>query len=176
VNGSVDLSGASLSGLKVKLRLAGEKISFALNSVGEYKGQIPRTEDLLTLSMTSTPVTLTAMSDQIAAGTFGVAYTNTKYKSVYFSLNQVFGSSTFYIKSDATGYFWEGNYLSTITKESTNLYQKGLLSQRQQNYTEYYCDEARTQRVGVATHDLDLKGGTFIFEDGKLFTYRLDNF
>lgn len=176
VEGSVDFDVASLSSFSIKLRLAGEKIKFSLASAGDYNGQAPRTQDVLHLVIANTPLTLTAIADQIAASGFGMSYTGTTYDSVYYDVEQDFVDTTFYIKLDDTGYFWEGPFNSVVTKNGVTMWQSGLLSQRQQNYAAYYCDESKTDLLGTATHDLDLQGGTFEFYDGTTLRYGLQGF
>ena len=48
-----------------------------------------------------------------------------------------------------------------------------VVSNLEANYTEYYCEQALTQKIGVAHHRLDLAGGQFVFTDGTTIYYGL---
>lgn len=176
VDGSVKFSGATLSGLNAKLNLKADLIAFEMKSVSDVHGQVPREGDVVHLNVTTTRATLSEVNEQFQAGGFGVSYDGTTYTSPYFGVDQAISANTFYMKKDDTGFYWEGEYVSSVAKNAVTYYQKGFASSRDQNRTEYYCDAALAAHAGTALHDLDLKGGTFTFEDGATFAYRLEDF
>lgn len=176
IDGSVDLSGASLSALKVKFKFHSELVSFVINSKSIYTGQAPRTSDQLSWSMTTTAAALPTIQAQFEAGGFGLDFVGTVYDSKYYGLVQTYGTSPALIKHDDLGYFIELNYQSTVTKAGVTLYQTGIASERTANTTSYFCDADHLTRLGLATHATDLKSGSFVFEDGTTIAYGLEGF
>lgn len=176
VDGSITTSGVSLSGLKVAFHLKTELINFALNSRSIYHGQSPRDEDTLLWSMTTTPLVLPRVKEQFDAGGFGLTFDGTVYDSKYYDVKQTYGVSPAFIKSDATGYYWELTYQSLVEKTGLTVYQTGLASERQDNVTNYFCDESLATPIGVARHAPDLESGVFTFTDGTTVAYGLVGF
>lgn len=176
VDGEVEFDGTTLASLKPSFKVHTDKIAFEMNSKADRHGQEPRQDDVIHLSMTTTRATLTEVNEQFEAGGYGMSYTGTNYVSTYFGIDQTITGGTFFMKKDAAGFYWEGEYTASVTKDAVTYYQKGLASTRVQNQTEYYCDEAMEGLAGTALHDLDLKGGTYTFRDGTTFSYRLDEF
>jgi len=83
---------------------------------------------------------------------------------------------------DADGAYFEGTYGGTHGIEatffgapglSTALTLSGVMSSREANTTEFYCDAGRTEHWGTATHREDLTGGVLRLEDGTVVEYGL---
>lgn len=53
------------------------------------------------------------------------------------------------------------------------VYHEGLASNRQQNWTDFYCNSERTALWGNAVHRLDLKGGLLTLPNGVEIPYGL---
>lgn len=178
INGEIKLSGLDINGLDFNFKLKNDYIAFLVNSKETYYGESPRDEDTLTLSMTTSLAPLDNIHEQFYTGGFGISYDGTVYDSTYYGIKQDFYDSVFLMTSDETGWFWEGDYKSKVEKDKDIYYQKGFVSNRSQNYTEYYCDESlmAESKVGVAKHNLDLKGGVFTFSDGAEVKYGLGEF
>ena len=176
IEGSVDVSGKSLAAVQAKFKLKTELISFVMASQKTYLGQAPRDHDTLLWAMTTTAATLPTIQAKFAAGGFGLLFDGTIYNSIYYGIVQTYGSSPALIKMDDTGYYWSLSYLATVTKGSLTMYQSGEASERSTNFTTYYCDSARTNLIGTATHATDLSSGVFTFADGSKVSYGLSDF
>lgn len=174
---AVSISGSSVSDLRLSLPSLNTSIlGISVNSQNTYTGTAPYIQDTIKLDMTTTDISLTDASAQFQAGDFGFSYAGTSYDSAFFGIEQEITGSMFYMTPGSTGWTWNGTYQSTVTNSNLNmtLYQSGTVSQAAANTTTYYCDGARTDEIGVATDNLQLTGGVFIFTNGDSFNYLLD--
>ncbi|MBI5193684.1 MAG: Ig-like domain-containing protein [Nitrospirae bacterium] len=178
IDGDISFAGMDISSLNVSFRLRTDYIAFMVNSKEIYNGVPPRDKDTLTLSITTSLAPFDNIHNQFYTGGYGISYDGTVYNSTYYGIKQDFHDSVFLMTKDATGWFWEGDYKSKVEKDKDIYYQKGFVSNRSQNYTEYYCDEGLDieTKVGVAKHNLDLKGGVFTFTNGTEVRYGLESF
>jgi hypothetical protein len=176
-DGNVNVDTSNPTDIHIRLKLRVDLLAFEAFSDGTYDGSPPRQADTLHVVMTTTRASLLDVHQQFLAGNYGFSYTGTSYDSVYYGIQQEFDDSLFLMGSDGQGgWVWTGNYTSTVTKGDMTFYQSGAVSNLDQNYTEYYCDEERSDEVGVARHRLDLRGGEFDFEDGTKVLYGLEPF
>lgn len=176
IDGDVSLSGQSLSGIKVAFKLDSSYLAFKVSSQNVYHGQPPRTEDTLTLKMATGQTGFGSFDEQVKNGGFKLVFDGTAYDSPTFKLQQTFTKSEQVLKEDAQGGYWEGTYQAHVVRETLDYHLKGFVSNRAANYTAFYGDEALTQPIGTASHDLELKGGTFTFADGATIRYGLEDF
>jgi hypothetical protein len=176
VDGDVDVDVDNLD-VSVRVRIHVEQLAFEAFSEKTHHGHPPRNADALHVVMTTTRAPILDVYDQFLAGEYGFRYTGTTYDSVYYGIDQTFTDSLFLMGSDGDdGWIWTGDYASTVTKAPMVMYQSGFVSNLEQNYTEYYCDEALAERAGVAHHQRNLMGGEFVFEDGSKVYYGLGPF
>lgn len=166
VDGEVDFDG-DLNGFSVEFDIKTHLVAFEVESSQTYPGSWPwNADDRLTLEMATTRAVFDDFVDQLEGGGYGLDYAGTFYDSVLFDLEQEFSEALFLMQHQGNDWYWEGDYMSQVDKHGMSLYQLGFVSNIEQNTTEYYCDEARTDYIGVARHDLDLEGGVFEFADG----------
>lgn len=171
-DGDVEIDVDDRTDFSIRVRIRATLLAFEAFSEGTYAGRPPRQADELHIVMTTTQAPLLDVYDQFLAGEYGFRYTGTTYDSVYYGIDQVFTDSLFLMGSDGDdGWIWTGDYESTVQKGEMTAYQDGFVSNLDRNTTEYYCDEALEERVGVARHRLDLLGGQFVFEDGTKVPY-----
>lgn len=194
IEGSVDIEGRDPRSLKVKAKLHADALAIELFSVGRrrFDGDIPWTRGLVKTTfdyethMASNPISIPDVVDQLEGGGFAIDLANTVFEREYWVFDEpiyrtrdVFETTDFAIKSDADGAFFEGTYQGAHEVEARvldvvftgALYHEGLLSNRQQNHTTFYCNAARDDLWGTALHDLDLKGGLFTFSSGLRARY-----
>jgi len=177
VDGKVSIRGSSLSNLSVDVDIHTQAISFVIESHKNYVGSFPwNWNDQLSLCMTTTKATFQDIADQIESGGFGISYAGTMYTSALYGIEQEFTEALFLMKHDGDAWYWEGSYRSDVNKSGRELYQKGFVSNVEQNTTEYYCDKGLTDYVGIMRHDLDLRGGVFEFADGTTVNFGLSPF
>jgi hypothetical protein len=177
VDGELDVDVDDLAGVHVRLKIRAEMLAFEAFSEGTYRGRSPRDADELRVVMTTTRAPLLDVYNRFLAGEYGFRYTGTTYDSSYYGIDQEFTDSIFLMGNDGNdGWTWTGEYASTVRKDGLTLYQRGFVSNLDQNYTEYYCDDVLAERAGVARHALDLQGGTFVLEDGSTLSYGLAPF
>ena len=176
IDGSASVTGTSLAAIQAKFKLKTDLINFVLTSQKAYLGQAPRDHDTLLWKMATTAASLTTIQSQFAAGGFGLLFDGTTYTSLYYGIVQTYGSSPALIKKDDTGYYWSLTYEASVVKGDLTMYQSGVASERSSNYTKYYCDNARTNLIGTATHSTDLQSGVFAFADGSKVSYGLSDF
>lgn len=168
VEGDIDIDENSAS---VKVRLRTDLVDIEVDSGAPYDN-VWEQGDSLWLQMETTRINLAALAGDLEEAGFGFSYDDTTYESPSDDLEQEFYESEFLtLLQDNGNYRWEGDYQATVSKGSLKMYQQGFASNGGDNHTEYYCDEARAQRVGVAEHDDSLRFGTFVFESGERFAY-----
>jgi hypothetical protein len=177
IDGEVDIDADNPLDLSFRVRIRADLIAFEAESQRTYNGRAPREQDELRVVMTTTRAPLLEVYEQFLAGGYGFQYTGTQYDSVYYGIDQELTDALFLMTSDGDGgWYWRGDYRSTVIKRDQTMYQSGFTSNLEQNYTEYYCDAARGERAGAAEHALDLTGGEFVFEDGTRVPYGLAPF
>ena len=203
VDGDVHISGRDPRTLKIKLKVHTEAVGFAFDSVQRDTFEMPIVEllGLITgkwdyqVHMNSTPTSVADFPDLLANGGYGVSLAGSYVKiGFYFGDTLVqqtattFEQADFKILPDAdddpatTGAYWEGGYTGAHEtwfedfdgENSAHLYESGLGSTCNPNYTEFYCDAARTQFWGRAEHNADLTGGVVTLANGKTLDYALE--
>lgn len=195
IDGKIKFSGDSISNVKMSFKLNYSKLAIAIDSHGRKKFEYNYIWflDLLKIGIdmdqriVSSQIPLSSIQAQIEGEGLIFSYTGSKYIISYIFFDKKISESTttfsmadFHLGSDDKGGYWEGSYESSqevgffgFSKFEQTLYTQGYLSSRAQNYTEYYCDEARGQPWGVARHNLDLSGGLLTLENGRVFPYGL---
>jgi len=175
VEGDVHIDTDSLS---VRVKLKADLIALSLSSVGVWHGMIPRQADTFEWHMTTLRASLSDIAEHAKTGAgYGLTFEGSHYLSPTFGIEQTFGDAKVMVIKDGDRYDIEGGYDSLLKKSGLALGQRGFISSRTNNKTEYFCDEARTKRLGVATHSLDLKSGAFVLDkDGTRIPYSLENF
>ena len=168
VEGEIDIDETSLA---IKVRLRTDLVDIEVDSGAPYEN-VWALDDSLWLQMETTRINLSALAGDLEEAGFGFSYDETTYESPLDDLEQEFyGSEFLTLLQDNGNYRWEGDYQATVRKGSLTMYQQGFASNGGDNHTEYYCDEGRTQRVGVAEHDDSLFFGEFVFDNGERFAY-----
>jgi hypothetical protein len=175
VDGSVQIDTSTFT---VHAKVRGDLIALSLSSVGTWHGSWLRQADTFEWHMTTLTATLADLSNQVKTGAgYGLTFQGSHYQSPTFGIDQTFGAASVMAIKDGTRSDIEGGYDATLKKGSLALTQRGFVSSRTNNRTEYYCDAARTQRLGVARHALDLKSGTFVLDkDGTKIPYSIEGF
>lgn len=168
VEGGIDIDETSAS---IKVRLRTDLVDIEVDSGAPYES-VWEVDDSLWLQMETTRINLAALAGDLEQAGFGFSYDDTTYASPRDDLEQEFyGSEFLTLLQDNGNYRWEGDYQATVRKGPLTMYQQGFASNGGDNHTEYYCDEGRATRVGVAEHDDSLRFGVFVLEDGERFAY-----
>lgn len=168
--------------LGIKLKLRPELIALELSSTGKRRGSRGNAADTFSWKIATLRATLPEILEQARAGAgYGLTFEDSRYESPTFGLAQDFGPSRVMVIEDDGRVHLEGRYDATLRVTRTGnervLFQRGLVSSRAENETEYFCDAARTRRLGVATHATSLDRGTFrIDATGESFDYGLAPF
>lgn len=170
VEGDISVDETSLS-LRLDLRV--DLLDIEVDSRSERQDAW-NAGDTLDLRMTTTRLNLALLAGDLETAGVGFSYDETRYQSPAGSLEQSFFDSLFTTVRRTDGnYDWEGAYSASVAKEGLTMYQLGWVSTQGGNTTEYYCDQAQTQRVGIAEHDDSLEGGVFLLDDGGEVEYGL---
>lgn len=156
-------------------------IGISLGSAGTYTHAYPDTTtaaegdsliDSLTLIMATPAETFFEIEKRIKDKTFELDYANTTYRSLNYSLDQVFGGSAIRIYENAKNEWqFDGKYKAELIKGDRTFYADGFLSNHGENYTEYYCDRERTELMGTARHHASLLYGTYHPKSGGWLPY-----
>lgn len=156
-------------------------LGISLGSEGRYTHAYPDTTtpaegdslvDSLTLIMATPAETFFAIEQRIKDRTFELDYGNTAYRSRHYSVDQNFGGSAIRIYEKAKNEWeFDGNYRADLIKGDRTFYVNGFLSNHGDNYTEYYCDRERTDRMGTARHHASLLFGTYHPRSGGWLPY-----
>jgi hypothetical protein len=170
VQGEIEIDGISLS---ARVRIRGDLLDIEVDSGSRYENVWSQRDDLW-LQMKSTRVNVAALAGDLEDAGFGFSYDDTHYRAPSLELEQRFHDSEFRTIRLANGkYDWQGSYRAWVEKDDRRMHQSGWATNQGGNYTEYYCDEALTRRVGTAEHDDSLRGGVFVFESGTRLLYGL---
>jgi hypothetical protein len=170
VQGEIEFDGNSLS---ARVRVRGDLLDIEIDSGSRYTGVWESSDDLW-LQMTTTRINVAGLAGDLEDAGFGFSYDATHYRAPTSGLEQRFHDSEFLtVRLDNGNYNWQGDYRAWIEKGGHRMHQSGWATNQGGNYTEYYCDDVLTHRVGTAEHDDSLGGGVFVFEDGTRFRYGL---
>lgn len=173
VDGEIEVSD-DLTSASIRLRVRTDLIAIAASSSNRY-ADVWQPGDTLQFEMATPAVALDDFTGDLEAAGVGFSYTGTHYDDPTTALAQTFDRADFSaVRLEAGTYAWDGTYDSTVEKDDVTLYQSGVASTIQANYTDYFCDASRSQRIGRAEHDESLAGGAFVFEDGTRFPYGLE--
>lgn len=170
VDGEVDFDADNPLAIKMRVRLRGDLLALELSSVGRYQGSGETKDDTFLWHIDTLRATIPEIMKQAQSGTgYGITFQNSQYRSPHFGIEQDFGLSRVMIFADeAKRVHLEGTYDASLRVNrsgvSRSMWQRGFVSSRTENKTEYFCDEARTQRLGVATHALELDRGSFVLD------------
>ncbi len=170
VEGDIEVS-ENLTQATVRLRVRTELIEIAA-SASQRHTAFWDPEDVFQLEMATTRIDLDALTGDLEGQGVGFSYTGTNYESPNLGLAQRFERAEFLaVRVGDDRYAWDGSYDSTVEKDGMTFYQSGVASNLGGEYTDYFCDSERTQKVGRANHDDSLHGGVFVLEDGTEFEY-----
>ncbi len=170
IDGDLRVDEASLS---VSVQIRADLVALEVDSLGQYDNAW-EVGDSLALRMTTTRLNLGALGGDLDDAGFGFSYDGTRYTAPTGPLDQeLFESEFLTVRQDNGNYSWEGEYGARVDKGELTLFQRGWASNAGGNFTEYFCDEARSTRVAVAEHDDSLEGGVFVLEDGTRVEYGL---
>jgi hypothetical protein len=161
VQGEIEVDQTSLA---VRLRVRAALLDIAVDSGSRYR-DVWEPRDDLWLQMTTTRINVAAMAGDLEDAGFGFSYDATHYSAPQSDLEQEFHDSEFRtVRLESGNYNWEGAYQAWVDKADRRLFQAGFATNQGGNYTQYYCDETRTDRIGVARHHDSLLGGVFEFD------------
>jgi hypothetical protein len=172
IDGDVQFDTRNPLSIGVKLRLRADLLAFELSSVGKYSGSGVNHADTFTwhIDTLRTPLPDIIKAAQSGVG-YGLTFEDSKYRSPTYGVDQDFGTSKIMVLADEQKRVHiEGNYDASlrITRPGETIpatwWQRGFVSSRTENKTEYFCDEAKTKRLGVATHAVTLKSGSFVVD------------
>ncbi|HSO37173.1 MAG TPA: hypothetical protein VLT33_31825 [Labilithrix sp.] len=178
VDGDIDYDAANPLEIHAKARLRGDLVALELTSVGIYQGAEPRGSDVFTWHISTLRATIAEIANQAKSGAgYGLSFADSTYRSTFFGVEEDFGAARVMVVKDQDKFHLEGPYDATLRTAGRTFYQRGLISTRAANQTEYFCDQAKTKRFGVANHALDLSSGTFVVDaDGSTIPYGLSQF
>jgi hypothetical protein len=178
VDGDIDFDASNPLDIHVKARLRGDLVALELTSVGIYQGAVPRGDDVFTWHISTLRSTIAEIANQMKTGAgYGLSFADSTYRSKFFGVEEDFAAARVMVVKDQDRFHLEGPYDATLRTGGRTLYQRGLVSTRAPNKTEYFCDAARALRVGVANHALELDRGTFVVDaDGSEIPYGLGSF
>jgi len=181
IDGRIDFDAKNPLDVGVKLRLRGDLVAIELESVGIHRPLgLAAKDDVFTWRIATLRATVSEIVRQVTTGEgYGVTFEGSRYRSVRYGVEEDFGLSRVMVEGEPGGraMHLEGSYDATlrVAQGARTFWQRGLVSSRTANRTEYYCDEARTRRLGVATHALELDRGTFVLDAGGISVpYGLD--
>jgi hypothetical protein len=156
-------------------------IGISIGSSGSYTHAYPDTAtaaegdsliDSLTLVMATPVETFFEIEQRFKDKSFVLDYATTEYHSKNFAVDQVFGGSAIRIYEDAKSEWrFDGKYRAELIKNENTYYVEGYLSNHDDNYTKYYCDEERTELMGTAKHHDSLLFGTYHPKSGGWLPY-----
>jgi hypothetical protein len=167
---------AIAANLAVTCKVDASYLAFEVSSANTYGGQSPRNSDTFAFSMTTTSTSVPSFSDQLKGGGFGLLLDGSVYTSKFFGMKQTFTNSPLLIKQDDQGAYWGGTYQAKVEKGDFTYEEKGTISSRDPNTTDYYTDDTLKTKIGTARHATNLKGGSFTFANGTVLPYDLVKF
>ncbi len=199
IDGGVEISGRDPRSLRIFTALHADAIAVELDSLGRRRFELPvpwalglvTTKFDYETHILSTRTPVPDLHAALQGGGFALDLAGTVFARDYYVLETLvygtrdhFEATDFAIKKDDDGAFFEGEYTGRREVSAQvlgfdyegSLHSRGLLSNRQQNWTEFFCDTARTDLWGTARHDLDLEGGVFTFDSGRSFRYGTGEF
>lgn len=170
VDGDVAFDADNPLAIKARVRVRGDLLALELSSVGRYGGSGEGKDDTFLWHIDTLRATIPEILKQAQSGVgYGVTFQNSEYRSPHYGIAQDFGLSRVMIFADEEKrVHLEGTYDASLRVDragvSRAMWQRGFVSSRKENKTEYFCDAARTQRLGVATHALTLDRGSFVLD------------
>ena len=198
IEGDIDFDGRTPSSISAKLKVKAHLIRFELESISIKTFELP---DSLLLPIFTTeysweffqrtpPIVVTEFMEALRDGRFKVdssgSHLNQKFQffnKTFLESDDTFSEAIFTLYEDEEGGIIEGNYQSLhkakfnalgIEREG-ELFTDGYLSSRAGNFTEFYCDEERSELWGRADHNLELTGGVLTMQDGDLVHYGVES-
>ncbi len=196
IDGGIDFSGRSLSGIEAHVRFRADVIGVELDSIRQQHFTAPVLSTLGAVSaefdyrirIRTLPFAVIEIADLIEGEGLGVSYADSYVDTTLRILGETyvrtrveFSDASFLLREDGDGGWWEGDYSGThdvwLARRGPDrrerFFEHGFLSTREANFTDYHCDPAHAALWGTAHHAADLRGGHFALEQGGTFDYGL---